>query len=173
MNSTYFSIKMISIKTILSGGIIAILALVACDKEDIDLAKQAEFNKPYSLSFNEMAYLNNANSKLRVEIKNITDLRCTDSTCEEEGMASVRLNLSNLKNASSEVILSISPSKTVDSVVVNVNDKLYKVKLLQVTSGFQTNPPTNPKATLQITPVTANDKIQSPETQANKKEKLI
>jgi hypothetical protein len=164
---------MIIIKKVLLVSIIATFGLVACDKEDIDLAKQAEFNKPYTLSFNEMAYHSNNQNRLRVEIKNITDLRCADDACQDEGMATVRLNLSNLKNATSEIMLSISPSNPMDSAVVNVNDIMYKVKLLQVTSGFQTNPPTNPVATLQITPVAANDKIRLPETEANKKQKLI
>lgn len=130
------------------------LIFYSCEKETLEIAKKAEFSKPYILGFNEVSYLNDKDNTLKVTIMSISDLRCLEKKeCESEGAATVRLNLSNLDNAFGETLLSISSSHVADSTIIKINDKKYLVKLLGVASGFNNTPNTGPVATLFISPI--------------------
>ena len=129
----------------------------SCQKETLEISKTAEFSKPYKLGFNEVSYLSNEGKNLKVTIMSISDLRClNEQECDNEGSASVRLNLSDLKNASGETILSISTSHATDSTTLIVDDHKYLIKLLEVTSGFNNTPNTGPVATIEIVPLLRN-----------------
>lgn len=142
--------------------ILATFVFYSCQKETIELAKTAEFNKPYKLGFNEVSYLNNEGKSLKVTIMNISDLRCLEEKeCENEGSASVRLNLSNLKNATGETILSINNSHSIVSTIININDTDYLIQLLEITSGFNNTPNTGPVATIIVTPMSNLDVIST------------
>lgn len=127
---------MLTFKPALIIALLGTAILYSCQKESLNKVINAQFDKPFKLGFNEKSYLNSANNALTVEIKNISDQRCTiEEGCENEGSASVRFSLSNLKNASGETILSINKLHIADSTVITLNNTAYLIKLMQVSAS--------------------------------------
>jgi hypothetical protein len=141
----------------------ATLGLHSCQKDDLEINRTtAEFNKPYKLGFNDVSYLSSGDKSIQVTIMSISDLRCLkEQECENEGSASVRLNISNLKNTTGETILSISSSHAVDSTIININGVNYHIQLIEVTSGFNNKPNTGPVATIIVTPMSKGDVVKT------------
>ncbi|RYE26958.1 MAG: hypothetical protein EOP48_34780 [Sphingobacteriales bacterium] len=100
---------------------------------------------------NEKVYVADTTQSFTVEVNSINDNRCNVHTeyCNDKGLCAVRIKLSNLGNASAESILSIdnSESKHVDTVLLNLNKKIYQVFLNDVNpKPYDLVPNDTPKA---------------------------
>lgn len=113
------------------------LAVMSCDKESVHIDKEISFNEPFKSSLNEQVMLKNEQSKILVQVKNISDNRCpTHLTCANPGEATVRIEISNINNAKAESLLHIgavnAEMKNSDSVTVNLDGRLYNIYLTGV-----------------------------------------
>ena len=113
------------------------LAVMSCDKESVHIDKEISFNEPFKSSLNEQVMLKNEQSKILVQVKNISDNRCpTHLTCTNPGEATVRIEISNINNAKAESLLHIGAvndeMKNSDSVTVNLDGRLYNIYLTGV-----------------------------------------
>src|SRR5690242_8030699 len=82
-----------------------ILAVGACQKEKLEGVLRSSFDSVFQLSVSEKAVVSSGSDQVLIEAKYINDTRC--STCTDPGSVLVRVVLSNLKDAVSEMTLNI------------------------------------------------------------------
>jgi hypothetical protein len=113
------------------------LAVMSCNKESLHIDKENSFDVPFKSSLNEQVMLKNEESRILVQVKNISDNRCpTHLSCANAGEATVRIEISNINNAKAESLLHIGAindeMKQSDSVTVNLDGRLYNIYLTGV-----------------------------------------
>ena len=114
-----------------------ILILLSCKKESVKVDKETKFNIPFKSSVNEHVALSNEESQVVVQVKNISDERCANHLdCAHSGLATVRIELTNTRNATAESLLYLGiqgeENKSLDSVTIKLDNKLYLVTLRDV-----------------------------------------
>jgi hypothetical protein len=128
MKSTFF------LPAVLAG---LCLSVLSCEKESVHIDKENNFNVPFKSSLNEQVMLRNEDAKVLVQVKNISDNRCsTHLSCTDAGEATVRIEISNTNNAKAESLLHIGANhdemSSSDSVTVNLDGRLYNIYLTGV-----------------------------------------
>ena len=113
------------------------LFLSSCKKEPLKADKETSFNTPFKSIVNEDVALIDEKSKVLVQVKNISDHRCTNHlNCDDPGLATVRVELTDTRSSMAESLLYIGllgeENKNTDSVSVRLDDKLYLVTLHSV-----------------------------------------
>jgi hypothetical protein len=126
----------------------ALFACISCtDDNNVEGLKRASLNNSFTSHMNEKVYVSDTTNSFTLEVGSINDNRCSAHTeyCNDKGLCTVKIKLSNLNNASAGTILSIDNSERrhTDTVVLHLHKKTYQVFLENV----------NPKPNL----VTANN----------------
>lgn len=116
----------------------AFLLFPSCEKQEIKPDKQQAFSSPFKMTTNENVIVRNDQSTLLVTVKNISDNRCSNHlVCEDPGEATVRVEVSNMKNSKIETLLHLGvvngEPKSTDSVFVVIDSQSYSVHLQDVT----------------------------------------
>ena len=117
--------------------LITCVCLLSCEKESIKIDRENTFNTPFKTTVNEGVALRDAQSSVLLEVKNISDERCTSHfDCAESGLATVRVELSNMNNSHAESLLHLGrlgeDNNETDSATIRLDDKWYVVTLLNV-----------------------------------------
>lgn len=109
-------------------------SMSSCEKETIRIDKENTFNVLFKSSLNEQVILKNEGSRILVQVKNISDNRCkTHLNCSDPGEATVRIEVSNIRNSKIETFLHLGSidgeTRSSDSVIVNLDGRLYSIYL--------------------------------------------
>lgn len=112
-------------------------SLSSCEKESIKIDKEDAFNRPFRSSVHEKVALQNEQARMLVEVKNISDQRCPNHVkCSDQGMATVRIELSNMANSRAESLLHLGTMGdevfVSDSATVKLDNSWYIVTLHSV-----------------------------------------
>lgn len=115
----------------------AFLLFPSCEKQEVKTDKEQTFSSAFKVVTNENVIVKNDQSTLLVSVKNISDTRCTNHlVCEDPGEATVRIEVSNMKNSKIETLLRLGmvddEPKSVDSVFVVLDRQTYSVHLHDV-----------------------------------------
>lgn len=135
--------------------ILCSLVLNSCSEDDLRINKETSFNTPFKSSLQEHTLLRNDQSQVFVALNNISDMRCTQHvSCNDPGVASVRIELSNLGNSRAETILhlgSYNNEKTdIDSVAISLDQSQYMIYLHKVNPHPSENSEENQTAELSV-----------------------
>ena len=117
--------------------VITCFSLLSCEKESIKVDKENAFNAPFKTSINESIAIRDEESSILIQVKNISDERCTSHlNCTDPGLATVRVELSNMGNSKAESLLHLGmigeENQTTDSVTVRLDNSWYIVTLHDV-----------------------------------------
>lgn len=103
---------------------------LSCEKQPLKIDKENLFNISFKSTINEHVVLQNSESRILVNIKNISDNRCPNHlNCSDPGDATVRIEVSNFGNSKAETLLHLGSingeTKNTDSVTVQLDNRSY------------------------------------------------
>lgn len=135
-----------SIISLLAVSACLVIALSSCEKQSVKIDSERSFSTPFKSIINENNVVKDEQSTLLILVKNISDHRCFNHlVCDDPGEATVRVEVSNMNNSSTETMLHLGTingeTKIADSVNVEVDGELYMVHLTNVSPHpFETTP---------------------------------